>query len=239
MKLLVACIFGITLMSASTSAQRPDCSFIQISDWAQANLSPACVNDLFIFNTSWNTAVGMTGLDRTCTDDSCGGALYRYLLANCSNTQSFVQQQRCATNGTLRCFYGEWPTAYPTFFNSTAFTDLFTTCSQANLTNPCPEGCAEALMTIRGNIGCCFNNYYNASIPNPWQDLLPFASYQLWAACQVPTLGRCPEILDPNAPTMMPTTAPSMIPTTAGSDAIAASVLFLLILATMNVFFVL
>jgi len=200
-------------MSASTSAQRPDCSLTQLTAWGAANLSPACGSDQLLFNTSWTTAAGMAALDRICMDDSCGGAVYRYLLANCSNTQSFVQQQRCATNGTLRCFYGEWPTAYPTFFNSTAFTDLFTTCSQANATNPCPEGCAEALMTIRDDIGCCFNNYYNVS----GSEFLQFASNQLWTACQVATLSRCTEILNPNA-----SGTTTMMPTTAGGDAIAA-----------------
>lgn len=158
----ISSIFGVALMTAQfdpTSAQQ-DCPFTQIAQWVAANLSPTCQNDLLLFNTSWSTQQGMDALDRSCTDDSCGGAVYRYLLANCSPLQSLVQQQRCAANGTLRCFYGEYPTAYPTFFNSTAFTDLSTTCSQANATNPCPEGCAEALMTIRDNIGCCFNNYY-------------------------------------------------------------------------------
>ena len=129
-----------------------------------------------------------------------------------------------------------YPTAYPTFFNSTAFTDLSTTCSQANATNPCPEGCAEALMTIRDNIGCCFNNYYNVS----GSEFLQFASNQLWTACQVATLGRCTQILNPNASgtTMMPTTMmpSSMMPTTAGGDAIAAGLVNLLILVATNVF---
>ena len=213
----------------STSAQRPDCTFVEIGAWAAANLTPQCGAALLLFNQTWQTPAGMQALDQTCTDDSCGGALYRYLLAQCSTTQSFVQQQRCATNGTLRCFYGEWPTAYPTFFNSSAFTDLFTTCVLSNATNPCPAGCAEALWTIRRNIGCCFNNYYNATFANnPWQPFAPFASYELWTACQVPTLDRCPEILSPNAPTMM---------TTAGSATIAASLGVLLILATTNIFF--
>ena len=198
-----------------------DCPFTQISQWVINNLDADCVTDLGVFNTSWSSPAGMAALDRTCTDDSCGGALYRYLLARCSPLQSFVQQQRCATNGTLRCFYGEYPTAYPTFFNNTAFQQLQWTCAMANATNPCPDGCAEALWTLRWNIGCCFNNYYNATFANnPWQPLAPFASYELWTACRIPTLDRCPEILSPNAPTTMPT---------AGSGAITASVGVLLL----------
>jgi len=84
-------------------------------------------------------------------------------------------------------------------------------------------------MTIRDNIGCCFNNIYNET-GNQFQQ---FASNELWTACQVPTLGRCNETLNPNAPT-------TMMPTTAGSDAIAASLVVLLILTTtLNVVFVL
>jgi len=129
---------------------------------------------------------------------------------------------------------------YPEWVNSTTFTDLQSTCNLTNVTNPCQDGCAEALMTICDDIGCCFNNIYNVT-GNQFQQ---FASNELWAACQVPTLGRCNETLNPNAPTtMMPTTMPpttmSMMPTTAGSDAIAASVVVLLILTTTNVVFVL
>ena len=237
MKFLVACIFAVAVMSAlfldSTNAQRPDCTVAQIGAWGAANLTPQCGTALILFNQTWQTPAGAQALDQTCTDDSCGGAVYRYLLTQCSPQQAFVQQQRCATNGTIRCFYGEWPTAYPSTFNSTAFSDLFTICALSNATNPCPDGCAAALWTIRRNIGCCFNNYYNSSLPNnPWRDVAPLASYQLWTACQVPTLDRCPEILSPNAPTTMPTTMP-----TAGSATIAASLVVLLILATTNIFF--
>ena len=227
MKLLLGCIFGVALVFArleSASAQA-DCTANQITQWVTDNLTPACILDLATVNTSWSSPAGMAALDRACIDDSCGGAAYRYLLANCSPQQSFVQQQRCAANGTLRCLYGEYPTAYPTFFNSTAFTDLQWTCAMANATNPCPDGCAEALWTLRNNIGCCFNNYYNVT----GSPFMPFASNQLWAACQVPTLGRCTEILNPNEPTMMPTTA--------GSGTIAASLVALVILAT-TVFFI-
>ena len=229
MKLLVACVFGgVALMSTllfdSTNAQT-DCLPSQIEQWGAATLSERCLADNTI---SWETEPGVLALNRACTDDSCAGAIYRYLLANCSAQQAYLQQTRCAAYGSLRCFYGEFPMPYPEWFNSTAFTDLQSTCNLTNATNPCPDGCAEALMTIRDDIGCCFNNIYNVT-GNHFQQ---FASNELWAACQVPTLGRCTETLNPNAPT-------TMMPTTAGSDAIAASLVVLLILTTTNVVFVL
>jgi len=214
-----------TLLFDSTNAQT-DCLPSQIEQWGAATLSERCLADNRI---SWETEPGVLALNRACTDDSCAGAIYRYLLANCSAEQAYLQQTRCAAYGSLRCFYGELPMPYPEWFNnSTAFTDLQSTCNLTNATNPCPDGCAEALMTIRDDIGCCFNNIYNVT-GNHFQQ---FASNELWAACQVPTLGRCTETLNPNAPT-------TMMPTTAGSDAIAASLVVLLILTTTNVVFVL
>lgn len=214
-----------TLLFDSTNAQT-DCLPSQIEQWGAATLSERCLADNRI---SWETEPGVLALNRVCMDDSCAGAIYRYLLANCSAQQAYQQQTRCAAYGSLRCFYGELPMPYPEWFNnSTAFTDLQSTCNLTNATNPCPDGCTEALMTIRDNIGCCFNNIYNVTGNNFQQ----FASNELWAACQVPTLGRCTETLNPNAPT-------TMMPTTAGSDAIAASLVVLLILTTTNVVFVL
>ena len=203
-----------TLLFDSTNAQT-DCLPSQIEQWGAATLSERCLADNRI---SWETEPGVLALNRACTDDSCAGAIYRYLLANCSAEQAYLQQTRCAAYGSLRCFYGELPMPYPEWFNnSTAFTDLQSTCNLTNATNPCPDGCTEALMTIRDNIGCCFNNIYNVTGNNFQQ----FASNELWAACQVPTLGRCTETPNSDAPTT------------------AASLVVLLILTTTNVVFVL
>ena len=248
MKLHAICIFAAVLTSAllleSTSAQ---CDELSIGRWVMDNLALQCQGQLGLFNTvptpqtmqRWRDAVNYV-----CTTDTCGGALYRYLLANCnslpSNITGTVQnislavglQNRCAVNGTStgdRCYCGDTVASVSGMAGDNSFIcrrnislDNLIPC--AALQNPnvtqCPADCRTALQAIGGYLGCCFNNIYNTSGSPLNGVLLGAENPGLWMLCGVPIPdGRCPNVLSDTA---LPTTT-TMTPTTAGSDATAAS----------------
>ena len=240
MKLHAICIFAVVLTSAllleSTSAQ---CDQAAITSWIFGNLASTCQAQLGIFNTvpmpqtmqTWRDAVNYV-----CTTDTCGGALYRYLLANCnslpSNITGTVQtislavglQNRCAVNGTStgdRCYCGETVASVSMMPGDDSLIcrrnisfDALNAC--AALQNPnvtqCPADCQTALRDIGGYLGCCFNNIYNTS-GSPLNGVLMGAeNVGLWMLCGVPIpAGRCPNVLSDTTPP------------TAGTDATAGS----------------
>ena len=237
MKLHAIFIFAVVLTPAllldSTSAQ---CDLFAIGGWIVTNLTPQCQGQMLTFNTvptqqtmsQWRNAVNYV-----CTTDSCGGALYRYLLANCnsleSNTTGRVRnislavalQNRCS-NGTStgdRCYCGESVSAViATIDNSlicmrSLSLDALAACAplQQNPNMTCPEACRTALQNLGGYLDCCFNSIYNTS-ESPLSGVLMGAENPgLWFLCQVPTPdGRCPNVLSDTA---LPTTA-TVTPTT-------------------------
>ena len=241
MKLHAICIFAVVLTSAlpSTSAQ---CDMVDIGAWIQRTLARQCQGQLFMFNTfptpqtmlQWRNAVNYV-----CTTDSCGGALYRYLLANCdslpANITGSVQnislavglQNRCA-NGTStgdRCYCGETVSFVSMVAGNNSLIcmpslnlDALNACAplQQNPNMTCPADCQTALRDLGGYLDCCFNNIYDTPGSPLNGALMGAENPGLWALCGVPRPdGRCPYVLSDTAPTMMPTTA--------GSDATAAS----------------
>ena len=211
-----------------------------------------CQGQLGTFNTvptpqtmpQWRNAVNYV-----CTTDSCGGALYRYLLAYCnslpSNITGRVQnislavglQNRCA-NGTStgdRCYCGETVASVSMMAGDNSLIcmrsinfDALSACAplQQNPNMTCPADCRTALQAIGGYLDCCFNNIYDTP-GSPLNGVLMGAENPaLWVLCGVPRPdGRCPNVLSDTAPTtatMTPTTS-TIMPTTAGSDATAAS----------------
>lgn len=70
-----------------------------------------------------------------------------------------------------------------------------THCLQAT-PDSCSSECREDLLTIRGDFGCCYGNYYNSSSAYALKYMMNSAtetlsSFHLWHTCGVDTVGTC------------------------------------------------
>ena len=249
---IFAVVFTSALLLELTSAQ---CDIPSITRWVTTNLNLQCQAQLGLFNTvptpqnmvQWTSAV-----NSVCTTDSCGGALYRYFLANCnffeSNNTGRLQnisfavglQNQCAigTSTGDRCRCGDPVSAVPLtpspndnslLCRRNISLDDLDACAplQQNPNMSCPDACRTALENLGGYLGCCFNSIFNTSLSPLNGALMGAENPDLWALCRVPTPApRCPDVLSPTplptTATMTPTTT-TVMPTTAGSDATAAS----------------
>lgn len=238
---IFAVVFTSALLLELTSAQ---CDIPSIRTWATANLMLQCQLQLGLFNTvptQQNMAQWTSAVNYVCMTDSCGGALYRYFLANCdffeSNDTGRLQnisfavglQNQCSigTSTGDRCHCGDPVSATPFTTNGTTPSptddsllcrrnislDDLAACAplQQNPNMSCPDGCRTALENLGGYLGCCFNSIFNTSLSPLNGALMGAENPGLWALCQVPT--PAPRCPDVLSPTPLPTTA-TMTPTT-------------------------
>ena len=248
---IFAVVFTSALLLELTSAQ---CDRPSITAWAATNLMLQCQGQLLTFYTvptPQNMAQWTSAVNYVCMTDSCGGALYRYFLANCnffeSNDTGRLQnislavglQNQCAfgTSTGDRCHCGDPVSTVPgapstdnsLLCRRNISLDDLAACAQLqqNPNMSCPDGCRTALENLGGYLGCCFNSIFNTPLSPLNGALMGAENPGLWALCQVPTPApRFPDVLSPTLPpttaTMTPTTT-TVMPTTAGSDATAAS----------------
>ena len=245
MKLHTVSIFAFALTWAlfldSTEAQSA-CTVTAAAAWGFQNLDQTCQGNLLTMNNSAPTDVQLppwrVAVEYVCTTDSCGGALYRYFLANQCTVLANGLQNRCATNGRDRCYCGEpvMPPAAgsPLICRRNITLASLGTCrvlgntTIGNVTVPqCTDDCRTELVTIRDYLGCCFNKIYNTT-GSPLNGVLMGAeNYTMWAFCSVTTPpDACSNVLSDMGPT-------TMAPTTAGSDAITASKMLIGLLLTL------
>ena len=73
---------------------------------------------------------------------------------------------------------------------NTNLRSALSTCTLTDTT--CPSTCRNSLATLRNDLDCCFNNFFNATIVIQGQQQLAIANNDLWKRCGLETLGRCP-----------------------------------------------
>ena len=244
---IFAVVFTSALLLELSSAQ---CDTPSIITWSQNNLMLQCQLQLGLFNTiptPQNMAQWTSAGDYVCTTDSCGGALYRYLLTSCNffesndtgrlqNISLAVGLQNQCSNGTStgdRCHCGDPVSTVPgapstdnsLLCRRNISLDDLAACAplQQNPNMSCPDDCQAALRNLGGYLGCCFNSIFNTPLSPLNGVLMGAENPALWGLCGVPyPASRCPDLL---SATPLPTTpaTTTVMPTTAGSDATAAS----------------
>ena len=151
-----------------------------------------------------NDSTALTlALDNVCNRD-CGGAYFNFLKSDCNDDfASETLRLYCTrTNGTAAvgeyCRY-----AAGDILNQSVLDDL----KRCNITEeqPCTSGCRRALLRLRNQVGCCYQNVYNNTFyntlllgagfltPSDFTGLVshnnPF--YNPWNACNVSAPQRC------------------------------------------------
>ena len=102
-------------------------------------------------------------LVNVCNDD-CGGIYSKFLESPCNDPTAaeFIRITCTPTNGSAAvgdvCHY-----ALPMIMDSQLLTE-FSSCDNVTSDLPCTSSCREALMKLKAQIGCCFQNVYNNTI---------------------------------------------------------------------------
>lgn len=193
-----------TLAFELVCSQEPgDCSVSAVTQFSLSNLNLACQGALLQVRNNRNEMDQFTGLIddngmqtvNTACQDSCFGELYRFYLDNCPDDANATANanginQICSLNDNdLRCAYAVvTPAVYVQLFSSNSLGIALATCTTANETNPCPDGCREALEQLLTDLGCCLATSYTTT---PSGDpgiaaLLP--------ACGMSTIKACDEL---------------------------------------------
>ena len=112
-----------------------------------------------------NTMALRKALEDICTND-CGGVYSNFLKSTC-NDQFGVESLTiyCTpTNGSAAvgnyCRF-----AAGDILNNTLFDDL-NSCYNGTVDSPCTDGCREALLRLKRQTGCCYQNVYNNTMYN-------------------------------------------------------------------------
>jgi hypothetical protein len=124
------------------------------------------------------------GCVRRLFDDICTNNIGFYedlveILAGCgAEVNARLVANYCARDeeaqGGIVCGTAE---SYPALLGMT-----LGTCGVAIGGGPCSSDCSNALMTIRNELGCCTNAFFNNTL---YTSLAPALSYSLWSRCGV------------------------------------------------------
>ena len=99
-------------------------------------------------------------LANACTND-CGGVYSKFLESTCNDRvgSESLRIYCTPTNGSTTvgnyCRF-----AAGDILNATLFDDL-DLCSKRTVDSPCPDDCREALLRLKRQTGCCYQNIYN------------------------------------------------------------------------------
>ena len=112
-----------------------------------------------------NTMALANALKNVCTND-CGGVYSNFLQSTC-NDRFGAESLRiyCTpTNGSAAvgsyCRF-----AVGDILNTSLFDDLFL-CHNTTSDSPCSRGCREAVLRLKRQAGCCYQNVYNNTVYN-------------------------------------------------------------------------
>ena len=135
-----------------------------ISTFSNAAVCGASIATVFTPPANNSTAL-RNALDTVCTDD-CGGVYSNFLKTTCNDplgaeslTIYCTPTNRSAAVGNLCRF------AAGDILNSSFFNDLFL-CYNGTEDAPCSPGCREALLRVKRQVGCCYQNVYNNTLYN-------------------------------------------------------------------------
>lgn len=167
--------------------------------YVSQELPASCAINLGIVNS--NTTVDiqdvLDGALNVVCSENCGGELSNWLLNECNDAPGAAGLfYWCLyTDGTAgnnsRCRY-----ATPPYFDAMASLGGAAPCFAANVTDPCPSGCAMALTGL-AELGCCYQSLYNNTdylqgilsagtlTQEQFQALQGLSNPLLWAGCQV------------------------------------------------------
>ena len=119
-----------------------------------------------VFDPPANNSLALANaLKNVCTDD-CGGVYSNFLQSTC-NDRLGAESLRiyCTpTNGSAAvgnlCRF-----AAGDLLNASLFDDLFL-CYNTSSESPCSSGCRAALLRLKRQAGCCYQNVYNNTVYN-------------------------------------------------------------------------
>ena len=149
-----------------------------------------------------DVAIRSSNLATVCTRE-CGGALADWLENNCMDVTGSVGLRIWCTESGLNFVGRDWCYfAVPPQYNLTN-TDVLAACEGYTLNQPCPSGCAAALTSVVGDLGCCYQTLYNDTFflgtvvaaqyatAQEVSDLQLVRAPRLWEACGVALVDQC------------------------------------------------
>ena len=100
-----------------------------------------------------------------CTND-CGGVYSNFLQSTC-NDQFGAESLRiyCTPTNRSAAVGNYCRFAFGDILNTSFFNDLFL-CYNTTSDSPCSSGCREALLRLKHQAGCCYQNIYNNTMYN-------------------------------------------------------------------------
>lgn len=116
---------------------------------------------VFSYPQNVSTALSLA-LKNTCTKD-CGGVYANYLENVCDMTLAAESLRiYCTpTNGTAAIGGDYCRYAVLDILGSSTFDDIHAACHNLSTLAPCSEKCKSALLNLKTQVGCCYQNIYN------------------------------------------------------------------------------
>ena len=142
-----------------------------------------------------NTSAGVEVLEAACVQD-CVGELTQGILCQCNLKEADSLRGFCSRSDGRIAFCRE---AYEDIINPN-ITAALAPCL-VTFQDECPAGCANPLQAFADEIGCCYQELYNATVDlglvdvSPEQRVFftPLANPLLWNSCNVTIPDDCPQ----------------------------------------------